>query len=245
MTSIEINCDLGEIEGDAGLNDDLMLLPWIDAANVACGAHAGNADRMRQLAAACRELHVAFGAHPGYPDREGFGRRILALSDNQLFDTLCEQILLAKSIAESEGIPLSHVKPHGALYHVAAENAATAAVIVRAIQQTCGTAKLTGLSGSQLISVGRSSGLSTMSEAFADRSYHSDGRLVGRHHPSAVLHDLDDIATRVRRIVDSQTVISLEGDEIPLIAETICVHSDTRNAVAIARLLRRAVERLS
>jgi UPF0271 protein len=243
MTSIEINCDLGEIDGDAGLSNDLELLPWIDSANVACGGHAGSEDRLRQLAAACRHFHVAFGAHPGYPDRENFGRRILSLSATQLFETLCEQIQLAKSIADSEGIPLTHVKPHGALYNLAAENAEIAAVVVRAIQQTCGTAKLIGLSGSQLITVGQAAGLITVSEAFADRNYHSDGRLVSRQETNAVLHDVDDIAQRVRRMVDTQTVISLEGDEISLVAETICVHSDTKNAVLIARQLRRAVER--
>ena len=213
---IDLNCDLGELEGDAGLKLDLAILPWIHSANVACGAHAGSRERMKHLADACRDLSVAFGAHPGYTDRANFGRRIIPMTNAQIREMISQQLELSLSVAKSAGVSLSHVKPHDAW--------------------------LFGLSGSCLIDAGRELGLRTRSEIFADRNYQADGTLVPREHSEAVLHDADLVIQRAVTMVQQQQVTSIDGVRIPLKAETICLHGDTVDAVNLARRLRTELE---
>ena len=235
---IDLNCDLGELEGDAGLKLDLAILPWIHSANVACGAHAGSLERMKHLADACRELGVAFGAHPGYPDRANFGRRVMPMTTAQIREMISQQLELSLSVAKSAGVPVSHVKPHGALYNLAAVNHEVALAIAESVVALAPNAWVFGLSGSCLIDAGRELGLRTRSEIFADRNYQADGTLVPREHSDAVLHNSDLVIQRAVMMVQQQEVISIDGVRISLRAETICLHGDTIDAVNLARRLR-------
>lgn len=235
---IDLNCDLGELDGDAGLKLDLAILPWIHSANVACGAHAGSPERMKDLADACRDLNVAFGAHPGYPDRANFGRRIIPMTPAQIREMVSQQLELSLSVAKSAGVSLSHVKPHGALYNLAAVDHNVALTVAESVQALAPDAWLFGLSGSCLIDAGRELGLRTRSEIFADRNYQADGTLVPREHSEAVLHDADLVIQRAVTMVQQQQVTSVDGVRIPLKAETICLHGDTVDAVNLARRLR-------
>ncbi len=242
MPHLDLNCDIGEIDGDAGRQLDSELLRWITSANIACGAHAGSEERMRQLAIECRENCVAFGAHPGYPDREGFGRRIIPMSLQELRDTFSSQVELAMRISQQEGVELFHVKPHGALYNLAAIDFDVATVIAKSVRDVSGQLRLTGLSGSQLIIAGKAEGLATFSEAFADRQYHANGTLVSRLHADAVIHNPDLIADRVLQMLRTGAITSLEGEQVPLHVETICIHGDTSGAIDIARTIRQRLQ---
>ena len=239
---IDLNCDLGELEGDAGLKLDLAILPWIHSANVACGAHAGSPERMKHLASACRDLSVAFGAHPGYPDRANFGRRIIPMTNSEIREMISQQLELSLSVAKSAGVSLSHVKPHGALYNLAAVDHEIALTVAETVHALAPDAWLFGLSGSCLIDAGRELGLRTRSEIFADRNYQADGTLVSREHSEAVLHDADLVIPRALTMVQQQQVTSIDGVRIPLKAETICLHGDTVDAVNLARRLRTELE---
>ena len=240
---IDLNCDLGELEGDDGLNLDLAILPSIHSANVACGAHAGSSERMQLLAFACKATGVSFGAHPGYPDRANFGRRMIPMTKTQIREMLTEQLELSLSVANDAGISLAHVKPHGALYNLAAVDNDVAMTIAETIQSLAPAVWLFGPSGSCLIEAGRKLNLRTRSEIFADRNYQADGTLVPREHPEAVLHDPDKVIQRAISMVRTQEVMSLEGTRIPLKAETICLHGDTLNAVNLAKRLRAELDR--
>ena len=239
---IDLNCDLGELDGAEGLSLDLAILPWIHSANVACGAHAGSPRRMKQLADACRESAVAFGAHPGYPDRANFGRRVMPMTTAQIREMVSQQLELSLSVAKSAGIRLSHVKPHGALYNLAAADHKIALTVAESVQALAPDAWLFGLSGSCLIDAGRELGLRTRSEIFADRNYRADGTLVPREHADAILHDADLVIQRAVMMVQQQEVTSVEGVRIPLKAETICLHGDTIDALNLARRLRTELE---
>jgi UPF0271 protein len=239
---IDLNCDLGELEGDAGLNLDLAILPWIHSANVACGAHAGSPERMKHLADACRDMSVAFGAHPGYVDRANFGRRIIPMTNSQIREMISQQLELSLSVAKSAGVSLSHVKLHGALYNLAAVDCEIALTVAETVHALAPDAWLFGLSGSCLIDAGRELGLRTRSEIFADRNYQADGTLVPREHSEAVLHDADLVIQRAVAMVQEQQVTSIDGVRIPLKAETICLHGDTVDAVNLARRLRTELE---
>lgn len=239
---IDLNCDLGELEGDAGLRLDLAILPWIHSANVACGAHAGSPDRMKRLANACRDLSVAFGAHPGYPDRANFGRRVMPMTNSEIGEMILQQLELSLLVAKSAGVSLSHVKPHGALYNLAAVDYEIALTVAEAVRALAPDVWLFGLSGSCLIDAGRELGLRTRSEIFADRNYQADGTLVPREHSEAVLHDADLVIQRAVTMVQHQQVTSIDGVRIPLKAETICLHGDTLDAVNLARRLRTELE---
>lgn len=239
---IDINCDLGEREGDEGLNLDLAILPWIHSANVACGAHAGSPERMQLLAHACRSLGVCFGAHPGYPDRANFGRQVVPMSTTEIREMVSQQLELSLSVASSASITLKHVKPHGALYNLAAINMDVALAIAEAVRSLAPEACLFGLSGSCLIEAGRNLGLATRSEIFADRNYRADGTLVPREHAEAVLKNADQVIQRAVKMVQEQQVMTLEGTPVSLKAETICLHGDTSDAVNMARRLRAALD---
>jgi UPF0271 protein len=239
MKAFDLNCDLGEIEGPAGEQLDRSIIPQITSANVACGGHAGSSQRMTLVAELCKHHGVRFGAHPGYPDREGFGRVELALSDEELARSLREQLALARDIARSAGVLLTHVKPHGALYNVAARDHRVAELIVRCVQDITPDCEVYALSGSVLIEVAQQCGLKTRSEVFADRNYSSDGSLLPRSHPEAVLHNPEFIARRMKQMVESSNVIAIDGAVVSIVPETFCVHGDTAECLEILKALRR------
>jgi UPF0271 protein len=232
--TVDLNCDLGELEGDEGLALDASMISFVSSVNAACGQHAGDARRMAQVARLCRIHSVAFGAHPGYADREHFGRRVIALDEAQLRILVLSQLELAVQVADDEGIRLAHVKPHGALYNLAASDEATAQVIVETIGAFDRTLLLFALSGSVLNTVARDQGLRVVSEAFADRAYDSKAQLVSRTREGAVLHDPTLIARRAVSMVKTQSVESIEGKTLAVKIDSLCMHGDTPNAQGIA-----------
>lgn len=238
----DLNCDLGEIEGPTGELLDRSIIPLITSANVACRGHAGSAQRMALVAELCRQHDVRFGAHPGYPDRQSFGRMALAIPDQELADSLREQLALARDVAQSAGVLLTHVKPHGALYNVASRDHDMARLIVRCVQDITPDCEVYALSGSVLIEVAQECGLKTRSEVFADRNYSSDGSLLPRSHPEAVLHDPELIARRVSQMVASSNVVAIDGTAVSLVPETFCVHGDTAECLEILKALRRPTD---
>ena len=235
MSDFDLNCDLGELDGPAGEQLDRCIIPLIRSANVACGAHAGSEQRMSLVAELCRQHNVRFGAHPSYPDRANFGRVELSIADADLYQCLAEQLRLALQIANAAGIRLTHVKPHGALYNVAAKRRNVAELIVQCVLEVTPDCELYGLSGSTLIAVAKEHSLKTRSEVFADRNYASDGTLLPRSHPNAVLHDPHAITARVRQMLETGRVATIDGPLITLLPETFCVHSDTAESVEILK----------
>lgn len=238
VVRVDLNCDLGELETESGLAQDAGIIPLITSANVACGEHAGSSERMRAVARLCRNRDVAFGAHPGFADREHFGRRMMAISRMELFDLVWRQIRRAAEIAAEEGITLTHVKPHGALYNLAAEDDATAEILVTVMVEIDPGLLLYALSGSRLEVKARQSGLKVVSEAFADRNYHSNGRLVSRDQPDAVLAEPSLVARRAVDMVLGQRVTAVDGRMIPLKVDTLCVHGDSLHAVSMITAIR-------
>ena len=242
MHRIDLNCDLGELPGDAGLALDTAILPYLSSANVACGFHAGDETRIRQMAILCREHRVALGAHPGYRDRAGFGRTVIPMSPQQVSEIVAEQIALVTHIAASEGVHLSHVKPHGALYNLAMHDMGVAAAIAGAVRVQAPDARLVGLAGGLLLGAGRSANLHTTSEVFADRNYLANGQLVPREQPGAMLSNPQQIAERVVAMIQTCEVITVTGAAIPILAETVCVHGDTQRSLHIVIMLRAMLE---
>ncbi|MFN9721247.1 MAG: 5-oxoprolinase subunit PxpA [Planctomycetota bacterium] len=238
VNRVDLNCDLGEIETEVGLAHDAAIIPMITSASVACGEHAGSPERMRAVARLCRIHDVAFGAHPGYADREHFGRQVVSMNRIELFELLVRQIRLASVIAAEEGLNLAHVKPHGALYNLAADHDETAEVLINAIVAVDRALLLFAFSGSRLATLAEASGIRVVSEAFADRNYDASGQLVSRGRPDAVLLDSSIIARRAVSMLRDQCIASVEGAVIPLKVDTICVHGDTPQAAGIVAVLR-------
>ncbi|WP_298821735.1 LamB/YcsF family protein [Chloroflexus sp.] len=241
MITIDLNCDCGESYGAFQIGDDDGILPFVSSANVACGGHAGDPQVMRRTVRRCRELGVAVGAHPGYPDLHGFGRRVLPMSPSEIEDWVLGQIGALAAIARAEGVELRHVKPHGALYNVAARDTAIATAIARAVAAFSRNLALVGLAGSALIAAGIEAGLPVLAEAFADRAYEADGRLRDRRHPDALIVEPTACLTQTLSIVRDRVVIAQDGTPVPLQADTICLHSDTPGAAARAAILRQGL----
>jgi UPF0271 protein len=236
---VDLNGDLGERDTRA---TDAALMDILTSANVACGFHAGSPTVMRATVAMARDHRVAIGAHPSFDDREGFGRRAITASALEVEALVGYQVGALAGVAAQEGARLSHVKPHGALYNLAARDRALADAIARAVRAIDSTLVLVGLSGSELVRAGQDAGLRTASEVFADRAYLGDGSLAPRDDPGAVMHDPADAAARAVAMVVDGTVIAVDGTRIAIDVETICVHGDTPGAVDIARAVRRALE---
>lgn len=234
---IDFNCDLGE-----GCGDDAAIIPLITSASIACGGHAGDAATMRTTLRLCHDHGVAAGAHPSYPDRANFGRLEMPLAPGQIEAQIAAQVSALASIAESEGIRLAHVKPHGALYNVAARDRAVADAIVRAVVRFDPQLILYGLSGSQLTAAGEAAGLRVAHEVFAERRYEADGTLTPRNRDDAVIHELDDAIAQVRRFVRDGRVIARTGESLALHADTLCLHGDRVDAAGFARAIRAALE---
>jgi len=230
---IDLNADVGE-----GVGQDPALMPHITSANVACGVHAGSPAVMRETVLLAREHGVAVGAHPSFPDREGFGRRDLRLPPLQIEDIVVSQIEALAAIAAAEDVRLQHVKPHGALFNVAVRDRSVADAIARAIALVDPALILFGLPASELIAAGKAAGLRTACEAFADRAYRPDGTLVPRTQPGALIDDASQVLTRVAAIALERAVIAIDGTRVPITLDTICVHGDTPGAAGLAARIR-------
>lgn len=235
---VDLNADLGE---GAGHDDDLLAL--VTSANIACGFHAGDAGTMRTSIEAARARDVAVGAHPSLFDRENFGRKEIPVKPAEIFDAVVYQLGVFQAIAEACGARPNHVKPHGALYNMAARDHELADAIARAVASVDATLIFFAPSNSALASAGESHGLQIAHEVFADRNYCNDGSLVSRSRPDALLHDPADAAPRVLRMLSEGKVRSVDGEDVDVKAETICLHGDNPEAVEFARVLRLQLER--
>lgn len=232
---IDLNADLGE-----GCGQDRQLLQLVSSANIACGFHAGDAQTMLQSVRWAQEFGVAIGAHPSFPDRENFGRSAMQLPPETVYAQVLYQISALKTLTESEGGKLMHVKPHGMLYNQAARDARLADAIARAVKAADGALLLVGLAGSELIRAGRHYGLLTREEVFADRGYQADGTLVPRDRPGAMIEEEDQAISRTLGMVQQGRVASVSGEWVTLRAQTVCLHGDGAHALAFARRLREA-----
>ena len=236
--SIDLNADVGE-----GCGQDAELVPLVSSVNIACGAHAGDLGTMRQAVALALRHGASVGAHPGFADREHFGRRELALSPMEAAALVVEQARLLQTVAAGLGAKVSHVKLHGALYSMAARDGRLAAAIVDALaeagRQSGAPWTLVALAGSEMVSIGRARGLKVLGEAFADRSYRSDGTLVPRSDPGAVIADEAAAAAQALRIAGEGVVRAADGSKTAVDADTICLHGDSPGAVSFARRIRR------
>lgn len=242
MRRIDLNADLGESFGVYTLGDDNALLRSVSSANIACGFHAGDPGTMAQAVARSCALGVALGAHPGLPDLAGFGRRRLAISPPEVRDLVTYQIGALAGFAARAGCVLQHVKPHGALYAQAEEDAAIATAIAEAVSGWSTPLILVGLSGGGLVAAGKALGLQTASELFADRAYRPDGTLVPRTEAGAVQPGLEDVTARIRRWAREGTVLAEDGTVLTLDADTICLHGDTPDSARLAAHVRSVLE---
>ncbi len=236
-TRIDFNCDLGE-----GCGDDAAILPLVSSASIACGGHAGDEATMRATLRLCRQHGVSAGAHPSYEDREHFGRRALPVTPADVARMVREQVLRLSAIADEEGVRLAHVKPHGALYNVAADDRAVADAIAAAVAQLDPALVLFGLSGSALTDAGTAHGLRVAHEVFAERGYDARGRLLPRGTPGAVIDSLDGAIAQVRRLALHGEVVADDGAVVPLRADTLCLHGDRADAAGFARAVRQALQ---
>lgn len=237
MTSIDLNADLGE-----GAPYDEALLQIVSSANIACGGHAGDAQTMAHTVQLALANGVAVGAHPGYPDRDGFGRESGFLRGEDLYDSLTQQVTQLADIAAQLGARLAHVKPHGALYNDAVRDAELADVIARVVAEAPGSPAFMGMAGTELEAAATRHGLVFIAEAFIDRAYERDGTLVSRKEPGAVHEDLNVATTQAARLAIDGRVTARNGDEIDVRADTLCIHGDTAGAAEKARAVRDVLE---
>ena len=242
MTTIDLNSDLGESFGRWTLGSDAELMKAITSANVACGYHAGDPGVMRQTVKLAREAGVAVGAHPGLPDLAGFGRRNMAVTADEVEDMVLYQVGALAAIAAAEGVRLQHVKPHGALYNMAAKDRALADAIARAIRSLDVALVLFALPGTALEKAGLAAGLRVAREGFADRAYDVDGSLTPRTRPGAVIHTPEEVIGRAVRMARDGVVRATNGSDIPMRVDTICTHGDTPASHELTRQLRAALE---
>jgi 5-oxoprolinase (ATP-hydrolysing) subunit A len=236
--TIDLNSDLGEGYGVWRLADDSALLGIITSANVACGFHAGDPTTMREAVIAAAANGVAVGAHVSYPDRRGFGRRDMAIPPREVTDDVVYQVGALDAIARAHGTRVTFVKPHGALYNRMAVDRELADAVVKALVLLGGSLPLVTLPGSEAHTAALAQGLSAISEAFADRAYDGDGRLVSRDRPGAVISDPEAVTARAVRMAAEHTVETIDGDVIELDAQTLCVHGDSPGSVALATAIR-------
>lgn len=239
--SIDLNCDMGESFGAWTMGDDAAVMPWITSANIACGFHAGDFTTMQRTVALAIKHGVAVGAHISLPDLQGFGRRELRVSTDEAYAMSLYQIGALQAIARAQGVRVAHVKPHGALYNMAARDRALADAIARAVSDAGKDLILVGLAGSQLIQAAEAAGLRAAHEAFADRRYEADGSLTPRREPYAVIDDVDAAVAQAICIATSGKVES-RGGCIGIRADTICVHGDRPDAGVFAHRLKQALE---
>lgn len=237
MPTIDLNADLGE-----GGDYDAGLLQIVSSCNVACGGHAGDERSMAETVRIALEHGVAIGAHPSYPDREGFGRTSGVLSGDALYESLTGQVTALVDIAAELGAGLTHLKPHGALYNDAADDAELADICARVAFETPGDVSLVGLPGSELHAAAANNGIAFIGEAFIDRAYTADGRLVPRAEAGAVHKNIDVVTAQALSLACNRCVHAVSGERVAIAADTLCIHGDTPGADAAARAVRAALE---
>jgi len=230
MEKCDVNCDMGE-----GIGNDELLMPYITSANIACGYHAGNEDTMRQTILLAQKYKVNIGAHPSFLDRKNFGRTEIKKLPDEVYKLISDQIKILQKIALECNTTLYHVKPHGALYNMAAKDNFLANAIAMAVKDHDENLVLYGMSNSFLISEAKAIGLKTANEAFADRTYRDDGTLTPRTQPNALIENENDAIQQVLKMIKEKKVRTISGKEIPIVAETICIHGDGKNAVVFAK----------
>ncbi len=245
MVAIDINCDMGESTHlwPYDIEKDLALFPYLSSVNIACGFHAGDPFTMHELVAAASEAEIAIGAHVSFMDRENFGRSHIDLSPEQVYDLVVYQIGALQAFLKLYDVTLHHVKPHGALYNMAAVDPALASTICRAVKNTDNNMILYGLAGSELIKQAHAAKLITYSEVFADRTYRDDGSLTPRTEPNALIQDEIVCVRQVLQMVKDDIVTTTSGKKIPLDAETVCIHSDGPHALTFAQRIHQALKK--
>lgn len=240
MPRIDLNSDLGEGFGRWTLGDDVEMLSIVTSANVACGFHAGDPRAIMETVRGAKGAGVAIGAHVGYRDLAGFGRRSMDVPTAELVADVIYQIGALQGIARAVGTTVTYVKPHGALYNTIVHDARQARDVVTAISEIDDSLAVLGLPGSEVLRAADAAGLATVTEAFADRAYTPEGTLVSRREKGAVLHDPDEVAARMIRLVEDGTVTAIDGSVVAIRTESICVHGDTPGATIMARKVREA-----
>ncbi|REC93802.1 LamB/YcsF family protein [Kushneria indalinina] len=243
MSSIDLNSDLGESFGQWRMGDDATMLGIVTSANVACGFHAGDPAGISRTLQAAAEHGVTVGAHVSYPDLVGFGRRYMDIASDELYADVIYQIGALQGLARAAGTQVRYVKPHGALYNTIAHDRRQAEAVIEAIRDVDASLLLMTLAGTPLVGWAREAGLNTAAEAFADRAYNADGSLVSRREAGAVLHDADRCAERMDRLVHEGVIECIDGHDIALHADSICVHGDSPGAVALAEAVRARLTR--
>ena len=243
MKTIDLNCDMGESFGTYVLGYDEQAMPFVTSINVACGFHASDPDNMAKTLKLARQNGTAVGAHPGFPDLVGFGRRALAMTPAEVKHAVMYQIGALDAFCRAEGIKMQHVKAHGALYNMAEKDLSFGLAIAEGIKAVNPDLYMLCLANSLMVTAAQQTGLAFVAEAFADRAYTEEGTLVPRKIAGSVIHDVQEVVARVVRMVKAGTVISLSGKEVPIDAQTICVHGDTPGAVEMVKAIRVALER--
>ena len=229
---VDLNCDLGE-----GMPTDEQIIPLITSANIACGFHAGDIETMKRTIELCLINNVAIGAHPSWPDKENFGRKEMQRSSAEVYSIVIEQLNTLSQLTKEQGSNLHHVKPHGALYNQSAKDIVIASAIAKAVNDFDASLVLFGLSGSISITEAEKLGLKTINEVFADRTYLDDGTLSPRSQPNALIEDENKAVEQALQMITQQSVTSITGKNISLIADTICIHGDGANAVTFAKAI--------
>lgn len=229
---IDFNCDVGE-----GLNNEHLLMPLISSCNISCGAHAGSVEIIDKVMGLAKENNVKIGAHPSFEDRENFGRVVLDISNGELYQSLINQLDLFQKRARLQNVNIHHVKPHGALYNLIAINKEKAEVVVKAIKDIFGEIKIYVPYNSVIAEVAKAKGLTILYEAFADRNYNDDLTLVSRKEVNATMTDPNEIIDHVSRMFNNRVVKTLSGKQIPIKADTFCIHGDNENVVEILQVL--------
>lgn len=240
---IDLNCDMGESFGAWTLGADKAITPFITSANIACGFHAGDARVMERTVRLAIQHGVAIGAHPGFPDLVGFGRRALDATPDEIESDVLYQIGALDAFVRSAGKRLVHVKAHGALYNLAAAKPEIANAIARAVKRFDSDLVMVGLAGSAMIDAAQAMGLRVAREGFCDRAYQADGKLVSRREKGSLLSDPQLAAKQALQIVLDQSVTAINGEKIPFVADTLCIHGDTPTAPAIAQTVRETLEK--
>jgi 5-oxoprolinase (ATP-hydrolysing) subunit A len=241
MPTMDLNCDLGESFGAWRMGQDEAVLDFISSANIACGFHAGDPVTMQRTVQIAIAKKVAIGAHPSLPDLQGFGRREMQISANEAHALVLYQVGALMAFASASGARLAHVKPHGALYNMAARDATLADAIAEAVRALSPDLILVGLAGSALPQAGLRAGLRVANEAFVDRAYRAEGSLVPRREPNAVIHEIDAAVAQALSIAIDRKVRVSDGGSIAIDADTICVHGDRDDAALFAERLRNAL----
>jgi len=239
---VDLNSDLGESFGAYTIGRDNEITKYVTSVNVACGFHAGDPLVMEKTVLLAKQNGIAVGAHPGYPDLGGFGRRNLAMSYDEARTCVMYQVGALQAFLAAQGMRLQHVKLHGALYNTAAKDEALSLAICEGIAAIAPDAVFLGLAGSCMITAAEKVGLKAMSEVFADRAYNDDGSLVSRRLPGAVLHDAEEAIARTVRMVKEGVVTSINGRDIPIRADSVCVHGDNDSALEFVKNIRAALE---